>query len=69
MRKFLDEMGLENVYLFLDNLFRFPSRIKRDFQQKVNALNEFTRSLIESKGPGRIHQNQKEKHEFQPTNR
>jgi precorrin-2 dehydrogenase/sirohydrochlorin ferrochelatase len=57
MREFLDEVIPDNINLLLDNLHEYRDRIKGDFHQKVNTLNEFTRSLLDSNPVKKIAQN------------
>lgn len=57
MREFLDEIIPDSINLLLENLHLFRTRIKGDFQQKVDTLNEFTRSFLENGKHDKIHQN------------
>ena len=46
MREFLESIIPEDMDLLLENLYQFRSRIKGDFQLKVQILNESTKSFL-----------------------
>ena len=57
IREYLEDIIPDNINLLLENMYQFRDRIKGDFQQKVDKLNEFTRSFLEENNHGKIHQN------------
>lgn len=57
-REFMEEVIPEDINELLDNLHQMRTRIKGNFQEKVNRLNEFTRSFIEKDRQEKFNQNQ-----------
>ncbi|MBJ2176243.1 bifunctional precorrin-2 dehydrogenase/sirohydrochlorin ferrochelatase [Aureibaculum sp. A20] len=51
LRQFFEEVIPEDVNIFIDNLNTYRKTIKGDFEEKVNVLNELTKSLVEKKDP------------------
>ena len=49
LRQFFEDVIPENVDDLVKNLNEYRKTIKGDFEQKVDALNEFTKGLIEKK--------------------
>ena len=49
LRQFFEDVIPENVDDLVKNLNEYRKTIKGDFEQKVEALNEFTKGLIEKK--------------------
>jgi len=47
LRQFFEDVIPENIDDFVKNLNEYRKTIKGDFEQKVEKLNEFTKSLIE----------------------
>lgn len=47
IRELLDEVIPENIDLLLENLHTFRRNLKGDFKEKVDTLNEFTRTFLE----------------------
>ncbi|RDY60176.1 precorrin-2 dehydrogenase/sirohydrochlorin ferrochelatase family protein [Flagellimonas nanhaiensis] len=49
LRQFFEEVIPENIDDLVKNLNEYRKTLKGDFQEKVEALNEFTKSLVEKK--------------------
>nr|WP_299382817.1 bifunctional precorrin-2 dehydrogenase/sirohydrochlorin ferrochelatase [Allomuricauda sp.] len=49
LRQFFEEVLPENIDDLVKNLNRYRETLKGDFEEKVEALNEFTKSLVEKK--------------------
>ena len=47
LRQFFEEVIPENIDDFVKNLNEYRKTIKGNFEEKVDALNEFTKSLVE----------------------
>jgi precorrin-2 dehydrogenase/sirohydrochlorin ferrochelatase len=50
LRQFFEEVLPENIDDLVKNLNTYRKTLKGDFEEKVTALNEFTKSLITKKG-------------------
>lgn len=49
LRQFFEEVIPENINELAENLNEYRKTIKGDFEEKVEALNEFTKSLVSKK--------------------
>lgn len=49
LRQFFEDVLPENIDDLVKNLNAYRKTLKGDFQEKVDALNEFTKSLVENK--------------------
>lgn len=49
LRQFFEEVIPENIDDLVKNLNKYRKTIKGDFEEKVEKLNEFTKSLVENK--------------------
>lgn len=49
LRQFFEDVIPENIDNLVNNLNEFRKTIKGDFEEKVETLNEFTKSLVEKK--------------------
>ena len=50
LRQFFEDVIPENIDDLVKNLNEYRKTIKGDFEEKVEVLNEFTKSLVEKKG-------------------
>lgn len=50
LRQFFEDVLPENIDDLVKNLNEYRKTIKGDFEEKVEALNEFTKSLVNKKG-------------------
>ena len=49
LRQFFEEVLPENIDELVNNLNEYRNTLKGDFEEKVKALNEFTKSLVNKK--------------------
>ncbi len=50
LRQFFEDVLPENIDDLVKNLNEYRKTLKGDFEQKVEALNEFTKGLVNKKG-------------------
>lgn len=53
LRQFFEDVLPENIDDLVKNLNEYRKTLKGDFEQKVEALNDFTKGLVENVSPGK----------------